>query len=226
MARALLLIHTATLHRRRGSRDTAQVLEEGGRVVEQGDLGNGMLSQRLAVFLKRVAGTASLAETALVVQLCRRHRRPQSNAYRGELQFVFVSLDDPREIHRLVLGLVLPQPIGHFLVDRRAVAVAGAVLMHVFVVDSALEPPSATLSPTVRHTEDSATRIARVLPRGADLSQNEVLRDEEAYRERRGREAAPRGASATAQSPPSSDSPYSSPPPIGRTGAAVPGASK
>lgn len=185
-----------------------------------------MLSQRLAVFLKRVAGTTSFTETALVVQLCRRHRRPQSNAYRRELQFVFVSLDDLREIHRLVFRLVLPQPIGHFLVDCRAVAVAGAVLMHVFVVDSALEPPSATLSPTVRHTEDSATCIARVFPRSADLSQNEVLRDEEEHRKRRGREAAPQGASATTRSPLSSDSLYSSPPPIGRTGAVVQGTNK
>lgn len=206
MARAFLLIHATTPHRRRRGRDAAQILEEGGRVVEQGDLRDGVLSQRLAVLLKRVAGAASLAETALVVQFRRRHRRPQSDANRGELHLVLVSLDDPRQIHRLVLRLVLPQSVGHLLVDRRAVAVAGAVLVHVFVVDAALEPPSATLSPAVRHAEDSAARVARVLPRRANLSQHEILHDEEECRHRRGRGAARRGASATARSPPSSDS--------------------
>lgn len=47
--------------------------------------------------------------------------------------------------------------------------------MHVFVVDAALEPAAAALAPAVRYAEDSATRVARVLPRGANLAQDEVL---------------------------------------------------
>ena len=47
--------------------------------------------------------------------------------------------------------------------------------MHVLVVDAALEPAAATLAPAVRYAEDSATRVARVLPCGADLAQDEVL---------------------------------------------------